>query len=203
MDTQAVLVLLLIGVAVLVWRSFLPAYLGKKGENLATKEDIAAITNEVERVKSFYAKELKQLEHWHERLLEELRWKQQLRMAAVEKRLEVHQHAYMLWRKLRSKLYSDDINSIVLECQEWWRSNCLYLAPAAREAFRLAYSLAADHRNLVARGPASGVDAKENFEIIMKAGEAIVSGVELPTLGEREAEDATDKMTGPSQSDTR
>src|ERR1700730_553321 len=146
-----------VGIGVLLWRAFFPACVSKIGENLATKEDIAAITNEVERVKSFYANELNQLEHRHERLLEELRLRQQLRMAAVEKRLEAHQHAYLLWRKLRSNVYSNDINSIVLECQQWWERNCLYLAPAAREAFLQAYFAAADHRSLLARG--SGVSA--------------------------------------------
>ncbi|HYM23988.1 MAG TPA: hypothetical protein VEU08_12305 [Vicinamibacterales bacterium] len=31
-------------------RSFFPAYLSEKGKNLATKEDIAEITNKVEQV---------------------------------------------------------------------------------------------------------------------------------------------------------
>src|SRR5262245_13021112 len=142
---ESLLVLIALGVLGLVIRSFFPIYMGKKAENLATKEDIAAITNEVERVKSFYNNELKQLEHQHERLLEELRAKQQLRMVAVEKRLEAHQQAYTLWRKLRSNAHLEGINSIVLECQEWWERNCLYLAPAAREAFLQAYFAAYDH----------------------------------------------------------
>jgi hypothetical protein len=172
----------------------LPAYTSEKGKNLATKEDIAAITDKVEGVKSLYASQLQELQHRNELLLEELRSKQQLRMAAVEKRLEAHQHAYMLWRRLRSNLHSDDINSIVLECQEWWQGNCLYLEPAAREAFRLAYCFAGDHRSLLARGSGvSGADVRENYEIIMRAGEALVSGVELPTLGEREVENIMDK----------
>ena len=143
---EIVLTAILLGIVILLWRSFFPAYAAEKGKNLATKEDIAAITDEIERIRSLYANELKQLEHRHDLLLEDLRSKQQLRMAAVEKRLEAHQHAYMLWRKLRTNLHSDNINSIVMECQEWWQCNCLYLAPAAREAFRLAYSFAADHR---------------------------------------------------------
>lgn len=130
------------------------------------------------------------LNHRHERLLEQLRSKQQLRIAAVEKRLEVHQHAYMLWRKLLSNAHSNAINPIILECQEWWRSNCLYLAPAARQAFLQAYLAAAHHHSLMSRGSgATGADVTENYAVIKKAGEAIVSGVELPTLGEREAED--------------
>jgi hypothetical protein len=37
---------------------FLPSYFNKKGENLATKEDIAEITKKAEEVKSEYLKEL-------------------------------------------------------------------------------------------------------------------------------------------------
>ena len=43
---------ILIGVAVLLVKSFLPAYFNKKGENLATKEDIQDITTKVEDVKA-------------------------------------------------------------------------------------------------------------------------------------------------------
>src|SRR5438477_13195707 len=127
---EGLLVFIVLGVLALFIRSFFPSYMGKKAENLATKEDIAAITNEVERVKSFYSNELKQLEHRHERLLEEVRAKQQLRMVAVEKRLETHQQAYILWRRLVSTAFSDDIVSVVVECQDFWNRNCLYLSPA-------------------------------------------------------------------------
>ncbi len=90
------LLLLLVGIGILLWRSFLPGYAREKGKNLATKQDIADITNEIERVKSLYATQLTQLEHQNERLLEELRSRQQLRMAAVEKRLETHQQVLSL-----------------------------------------------------------------------------------------------------------
>lgn len=42
----------------LVTGSFLPKYFGKKGENLATKEDIADITSKIETVKHEYASQL-------------------------------------------------------------------------------------------------------------------------------------------------
>ena len=42
----------------LVINNFLPKYFGKKGENLATKEDISEITNKIETVKHDYAKGL-------------------------------------------------------------------------------------------------------------------------------------------------
>src|SRR5215471_10590561 len=47
--------LLAIGIIVLLWRNYLATYLGEKGKNLATKEDIAAITKKIESVKALYA----------------------------------------------------------------------------------------------------------------------------------------------------
>ena len=193
---EIVLTLLLLGMAILLCRSFFPAYMSEKGKNLATKEDIAKITDEVEKVK-----------HGYDLLLHQLQSRQQLRMAALEKRLQVHQEAYTLWRKLRSNVSSPNLDSIVLECQQWWESNCLYLDPDARATFARAYSAAAFHGELLEQGrnapPGTipGAMISENFEIINKAGEAIVKGVELPTLGELETNDITEKTTRDSQKD--
>ena len=72
---------------------YLPSYLSKKGENLATKEDIAEITREVERVKSEHTERL-------EGIAEHLRYRNQLRLAALDRRLQAHQEAYALWQNL-------------------------------------------------------------------------------------------------------
>lgn len=50
---QLILFILLSGVA-----AYLGAYLKKKGENLATKEDVNELTKEVEEIKEIYAKKL-------------------------------------------------------------------------------------------------------------------------------------------------
>ena len=42
----AIVIIMLLG------RHYIPAYLGEKGKNLATHEDIAEITHEVERVRT-------------------------------------------------------------------------------------------------------------------------------------------------------
>jgi hypothetical protein len=52
------LVEILIFIIGLLIGKFLPSYFNKKGENLATKEDIAEITKKAEEVKSEYLKEL-------------------------------------------------------------------------------------------------------------------------------------------------
>jgi hypothetical protein len=51
---------LFVSIAVVGWliRFYLPGYMGEKGKNLATKEDIAEITNKIEQVKVEYAKQL-------------------------------------------------------------------------------------------------------------------------------------------------
>lgn len=54
-DFLYILVGLLVGLLI---KSFLPKYIGKKGENLATKEDISEITNKIETVKHDYANQL-------------------------------------------------------------------------------------------------------------------------------------------------
>ena len=43
------------GIVFMLLKSFIPSYLGEKAQNLATREDIARITDEIERVKSQYA----------------------------------------------------------------------------------------------------------------------------------------------------
>jgi len=60
-----------------------------------------------------YARQLQELQHKNDLLLEQLRARQQLRMAALEKRLQVHQEAYTLWRKLRSNVSSPNLYSVV------------------------------------------------------------------------------------------
>ena len=99
-----------------------------------------------------YARQLQELQHKNDLLLEQLRARQQLRMAALEKRLQVHQEAYTLWRKLRSNVSSPNLYSVVSECQQWWESNCLYLAPDARATFARAHLAAAFHGELLAQG---------------------------------------------------
>ena len=152
------------GVLLLLIRDFLPVYARKKADNLATRADIARI-----------AAQLAQLER---------------RDSLLEKRLEVHQRAFALWRRLVAALDSGEIGAVVRECQDFWETSGLYLSAEARDAFNRAYIAANAHRELTV-GSVMGGSAKaveENWQHIMKAGEAIVAGAELPALGEREAE---------------
>src|SRR6266568_1984885 len=128
-----------IGALVLFIRNYLPTYAAEKGRNLATKEDIAKITDEVERVKHGYTEIKSQIDRKH-----------QLRMAALDKRLEVHQQAYWEWVKLLRTVYEPkEVFAAAAVAQEWWMQNCLYLEPEVRAAFRAAYMVATDHHRLV------------------------------------------------------
>ncbi len=174
------LVILIVGVvAGLVLKDYLPAYARKKGENLATKEDISEITRKVESIRSDYGL-----------LLEEVRGRNQLRLGALEKRLEVHQQAFTLWKKLHGSVFRPEAMDVVMECQEFWNKNCLYLSPEVREAFLLAYNYAANHKELVDsyRGRFSEGKAliEENWKFISAPSELIFRAVNLPPLTDRE-----------------
>ncbi|MFZ0052673.1 MAG: hypothetical protein WAK96_12940, partial [Desulfobaccales bacterium] len=62
---------------------FFSSYASEKGRNLATKEDISEITKKIEEIK-----------HQYNLMIEQIKGRHQLRLAALEKRLEIHQQAY-------------------------------------------------------------------------------------------------------------
>jgi hypothetical protein len=123
-------------------------------------------------------------QHWNGKLERT----HQLRMAAAERRLDAHQQAFALWRKLISNVHNEDeIHKVVAECQDWWNRNCLYLSPDARGKFNLAYVCAASHKEYL-KDRSNLTLCEKNWSDIVSAGVALVKGVELPTLGESEAE---------------
>jgi len=156
--------------------AFLGAYFNEKGKNLATKEDVGQITKTVEEIRSEYAKEI-----------EDLRGRFSLRTAALERRLEAHQQAYTLWRKLLNVMGGEHPTQAILDCQEWWNKNCLYLAPGARDAFYRAFS-AASHYGKFAQAahnsPSMLQEHRERDELIKSAGRQILEAVALPPIAE-------------------
>lgn len=181
-------IVLLVSAAGFLIGQFLPSYVRKKGENLATKEDIAGITAKIEEVRAGYALMVQQHSHEHQERLERLNREHAMRMAALEKRLEAHQQAYALWRKLVANVHHrDKVGSVVLECQDWWQNRCLYLDPEARQAFYMAYSSAHQHPSLlsVERSEEAARMVRENWQNIIGAGAIIVRGAALPPLSTR------------------
>lgn len=164
---------ILIGVLAWCFRSYLSGYLVKKAENLATKQDVQILTRLQEEVKAEFNK-----------LLERQRSEAQLRLAVVERRFQAHQEAHTLWIRLSQKVHSDEIGKVVIECQRWWEENSLYLDPNARQAFRVAYHAAFDHRDL-REGPRDEDHRKiieDNWRTIREAGPTIEAAVNLPRL---------------------
>jgi hypothetical protein len=111
-----------------------------------------------------------------------------LRTTAIDKRLAVHQEAYSLWRKIKAaanKPDGQDIGAVVIECQNWWENNCLYLDPSVREAFRKCYQNALDRPHMLREHfPASDITA--NWNIIKPVGSLIEKAVGLPSIGDLE-----------------
>lgn len=117
----------------------------------------------------------------------------ELRTAALDKRLQSHQEAYTLWRKLLfANKKNDDVYDVIMECQEWWDNNCLYLTASARRAFQKAYMSAGEHASFLAIHAESKL-VKAAFEDVERAGPIIVEGVYLPAIGEMETERADSK----------
>jgi hypothetical protein len=171
-----------IGIGFVILKDYVPSYLGEKGKNLATREDIAKITREVESVKNEYRL-----------LVEELKQRHQLRMAAVDRRLDAHQQAFALWRELVANTYTDDLDKVVQKCQTWWEQNCLFLEPAPRQAFISAYGAALSHKVLTragsGRSPTELQAINDSWERISTAGEIILTAVALPGLTETERDE--------------
>jgi hypothetical protein len=176
----------LLTVGIGAFLGFFLAYFKQKGKNLATQEDIGRITDEIEKVKVQYSEVIQNIIHQNSLFLEEVRGRHQLRMAALDRRLQAHQEAFTLWIKLLSNVYSDTIKDVVNECQDWWNKNCIYLDSDSRLAFKNAYHSASLYKEL--RRDRSREENAEEYRLIKDAGQAIVKGAELPPLGDKESE---------------
>ena len=152
--------------------SFLGSYLKKKAENVATKEDIEEITKKIEDIRVRYNEQL-------ESHKASLQLSNQLKLAALDKRLQKHQEAFTLWRELYFSLFNKNTDKTVRECQEWWNKNCLYLGNDARAAFYKAFSLAVGFKNI----PMDETkERRVDINQIKKAGDKILGGVSLLSL---------------------
>jgi hypothetical protein len=173
----------LIAVVIFAFSSFLGSYLKFKGQNHATKEDINSLTDAVENIKFEYTSKMEELSHQNRLIINNMNFDYQLRLAALEKRLEAHQKAYLYWRKLLSTIkHPQQINNLVMECQEWWDDNCLYLSPEVRIEFKNAYSDAFAYQDL-------SIDEKNKWhQNLQVLGDLIVKAVSLPTIGKLESE---------------
>lgn len=165
-----------------VCRDFFPSYFRKKGENLATKQDIAEITESQKAV-----------EHKFNDLLEISKQRHSLRTLVADKRLEVHQQAFL---KVKQLLAAREDEAPILSCRTWMDEHCLYLTAEARKAVweAIGYAEARSEHiqearkadgdpEAVRRSSEAGVVA---WNGILGALAPIATGVELPALGREE-----------------
>jgi hypothetical protein len=148
----------------------------EKAKNFAIMQDIGRITEQIENVKQ-----------QNNLVLEEVRGRHQLRLAALDRRLKAHQEAFMLWRRLLLHIQdtkNTDIEKAVTDCQNWWDENCIYLNPEARKAFKTAYHIAYDYKRLLSNPGLHATLIADYGKQIYDAGDAIVKGAELPPLDE-------------------
>ena len=171
--------------------SFLASYFKKKGENLATREDIEVLTRVTEAVKEEFTQASQAAEHGRRVILERLKGIEGLRVLAGPDRLKAHQQAFTMWQKLATTDSRDD--AYWRECMAWWLSNCLYLDGKARGAFTDAVSNFATRRAILEldeRGQSAAQLIVECGEKLRSAGSIIIQSAGLPALNAGE-EDAT------------
>jgi hypothetical protein len=165
----------LAGVVVIwIFQKLWGAYLSEKGKNVATKEDVAAITRQVEEVKSTYSL-----------LVEDARAQHQLRMGVLGPRLKAHQEAFALWRKLYRAMHQSNVGDVMNECQAWWEENCLYLEPAVREAFLQAYAAVGYQAVLLDakdRGEEARAEIRRNRKLIAAFDQTLLKAIDRPPL---------------------
>ena len=124
--------------------------------------------------------------------MSEASMRQQLRLAALEKRLQTAQEAYTLWMRLRRLPRHDEpddgtpVEKILRDCRDWWETHSLFLTAEARIAFRKALNAAMNLASLRSIH-ADYSDLKMAYEEIDQAGRVIEESVLLPAIGELES----------------
>jgi hypothetical protein len=169
-------------VAFAVWmaKHVLASYFDEKGKNLATKEDIAEITHKIEAVRLQYTD-----------ITEALKARHQLRLAAIDKRLQAHQEAFTHWRRL-TWVKKEELVDALMAGQSWWEQHCLYLEPDVRRALMQSLAAAKIRADLLEMC-ADSKHIEDAFQKMMAFGEILTNAIKLPKLAQLELEsiDAT------------
>ena len=163
-------------------RALFGPYLGKKGENIATREDIAELTQKVAEVNSLFSAKFEALAQSNREDLQARSYRHDLSMAAIDTRLEIHQEAFRRGFELYFKTHDDDGRAVAIANLQWWREHCLYLSPNSSNAFMRACIAASMHAMLMRHN--IDVDKLEdNWAKIDGVWEVIAADVKLPQLG--------------------
>jgi hypothetical protein len=161
--------------------AYFGAYLRRKAENRAQREDVENLTELVERVRTEYARQLEDLAQRNREILAASSQQHQMRLAVLEQRFRAHQQAYALCRELFHAVHTEAITDAVIKAQDWWEQNCLYLDADAREAFWRGIRASGLHGELL-RGRADSQLIRDNWKEMEEAQAAIERSVALPPI---------------------
>ena len=122
--------------------------------------------------------------------------KHQLSMAALEKRLAVHQEAVTIWNNICHNLFNNqELYRIGIHAKDWYYKNCLYLDETACNDFWNCLMEAPNYAGLVQnsqqiadqrggmRDEATERRIYESWGIISKPSYSLPAGVKLPSFG--------------------
>jgi hypothetical protein len=161
--------------------AYFGAYLRRKAENRAQREDIKNLTKLVESIRAEYAQQLETLAQSNREILAASSQQHQMRLAVLEERFRAHQQAYTLCRELFHTVHTERITDAVIKAQNWWDQNCLYLDADARDAFWRGIRAAGLHADLL-RSRADSRIIQENWKKIEDAQQALERSVALPPI---------------------
>lgn len=100
-------------------------------------------------------------------------------LAALEKRLDIHQKAYRLWTELYWNWHENNVRDVAVRCQEFWYDNCMYLDPASRDSFKRILFHAGDFRSY------DDAMKQKVFDQLTDVGRNLTEGVDLHFMRDR------------------
>jgi len=117
--------------------------------------------------------------------------KDKFRLAALEKRLEIHQEAFYRWNKIIDLRFEEEPSKrqFIFDCQDWYYKNCLYLDSDSRLEFKRCINNVFDFKMYWSNWKSTVKDSKEynNANALLKqifaqmqnTGEVIAKGVDI------------------------
>lgn len=170
---------------------FFGAYLAEKGKNRAIKEDIREITKNVEIVRVEFTG-----------AIEALKGGYALRAAVQSKMLETHQQAFARWWELTSLAGKRGAGPEIKKHELWWEHNCLYLTPAARDAFTAAVHAAYHHESLIQSNKLPK-EIRANFDKVVVLGNIILKEAQIPEIPTLTVDSLIKAKSGSADSDNQ
>ena len=111
--------------------------------------------------------------------------KQQWALAALDKRLAVHQEAFVQWKKVIGAISGgENVLKIALDAERWLNNNCIYLDAVSGRAFQDCLVCAVTNEETLKTTQLAKIrkDKQDVWKKLMKPGQVILAGVSLPNL---------------------